>query len=58
MWWFVVGIAAVWLLVAVAVGIWFGLALRTADIEDEADRLRRDERARNTQNAAIEEPKE
>ncbi|KQU07301.1 hypothetical protein ASG56_07175 [Rhodococcus sp. Leaf7] len=41
--WIVVGVVAFWVLVAVMIGVWIGLALRTADIEDEARRVRRDE---------------
>lgn len=41
--WIVVGVVAFWVLIAVMIGVWIGLALRTADIEDEARRVRRDE---------------
>ncbi|MGU3435957.1 hypothetical protein ACNHUS_23410 [Actinomycetes bacterium M1A6_2h] len=44
MWWFVVGIAAVWIVVAVVLSGQIGRAIHAADIEDEVDRLRRDER--------------
>jgi hypothetical protein len=50
--WIIVGIVAVWIAVCVVAGIWFGLALRTADIEDEVDRLRRDERFPRLQETA------
>ncbi|WP_156388273.1 MULTISPECIES: hypothetical protein [unclassified Rhodococcus (in: high G+C Gram-positive bacteria)] len=42
--WVIVGVVAVWMLVAVALSVWIGLSLRNAEIEDEADRVRRSER--------------
>ncbi|WP_285187491.1 hypothetical protein [Rhodococcus sp. MEB041] len=40
----IVGIVAVWILMAVVLGVWIGSSLHNAEIEDEADRVRRSER--------------
>ncbi|MBY6537222.1 hypothetical protein HQ325_00910 [Rhodococcus sp. BP-349] len=57
MWWFIVGIVAVWSVVAVMLGVRMGRSIRTADIEEEAGRLRRDEheRAEQTKTARLDE---
>ncbi|MGN7135414.1 hypothetical protein ACTHQY_19295 [Rhodococcoides corynebacterioides] len=52
MWWIVLGIVALWLVVAVIVGVRMGMAIRTADIEDEADRVRRDVRSERRRESA------
>ncbi|MDV7197037.1 hypothetical protein R4172_05625 [Rhodococcus kroppenstedtii] len=46
MWWIVLGVVAVWLVVAVIVGVRMGKVITTADIEDGAAEVRREIRGR------------